>query len=169
MDFNSGITSEEFYAIAKQNSSLSANKVVKSDFDYTLFLKSSKVNVTFRPYFNEANKLYRIYVHGETKNRTEIIELEKMLKEKYKIPTITIENTNMKMEQSSCLNWVEGSKEVRFCCDSFPNYSNQIALELLTKKKVDINTMPLIYCFEIQYVNKEIENEDLSKKTRQEL
>jgi hypothetical protein len=175
LDFNSGISKEEFIAIANKDPKLKIQDEHFPEYTYEISLKSSTVKAGLKPFFQLQNgKLYQIYIHGEAKSNSDLIEIENMFMEKYKTPKTSKENTFIKFEPITCSTWTTKNKEVRFCRDSFPNFKIKILSSLEDKiagKPVILDTIQsnLLYFFEIYYTDKIVENENLNAQTKKEL
>jgi hypothetical protein len=181
LNFHSGITEADYHKLAKENSEITISGEPGAEYNYILYLKSSKIKTTIHPWFTRG--LEQLLVHGQTSKREELMELKSIFLEKYSTPTNTTENTNIKtFVKSSCMNWKDKNKLIRLCIDSLIDstaiYKDVNIDDLLeqTKTKSDYNINKkvkyerfYIYYFEIYYIDSNLRNLGFNKKTKETL
>lgn len=168
LNFNSNITLEQYQQLAKENPDLIMSKDATADYYYNLYLKSSYLKTTIHPYFNTKTKgLESLFLHGNTIKREQIEELRTMFLEKYKDPMMSEENTAIRtIQKSSCYNWKTNEKVIRLCIDSLINEVPKMFKNMIEKQGAK-DEVSYTYYYEIYYIDNDLKNQDLNKKTKE--
>jgi hypothetical protein len=171
LDFKAGIKKSEFITQAKQDARLELLNEGFPEYKYSIHLSNHTYTTNVKPIFHlESKELYWILIQGEVKSSEELRELRDVFQNKYGPGTFLSEYTNLSdFRKTPCLSWQKSSREVRFCIDSFPDRSQEM-LEAIFNKKTPVQLVPqFIYQFEIDYKDKNIENQNLKEQTVNEL
>jgi hypothetical protein len=123
LNFEPGITYDEYHRVAKSDSLLSKCDSVMLEYCYYYKLKSSLLLSYVMPHFNDSTKLLEgIFLHNVTLKRSEINELIKWHVERYHQPTFL---TEFHSDSVKCMKWKLDHKEIKICIDSFEYYDGR--------------------------------------------